>query len=137
MQEIGDTVGMRSRASVHYQLVELETKQAIVRTPGRARVIRLACPARAATTCCWPPSGGRCSTAGGGVRTSRVTSSATASTSTRAPCSQPASPCWTTTAESPWTHGNVRGGGLFPSTIGRVTVAQPAHRGHRTRTRPP
>ncbi|MGV4989070.1 LexA family protein [Streptomyces sp. NRAIS3] len=42
VQEIGDAVGMRSRASVHYQLVELETKQAIVREPGRARGIRLA-----------------------------------------------------------------------------------------------
>ncbi|MFI2208015.1 LexA family protein [Streptomyces sp. NPDC020192] len=41
VREIGDAVGMRS-ASVHYQLVELETKQAIVRTPGRARGIRLA-----------------------------------------------------------------------------------------------
>ncbi|MCC5480563.1 LexA family protein [Streptomyces barringtoniae] len=42
VQEIGDAVGMRSRSSVHYQLVELETKQAIVREPGRARGIRLA-----------------------------------------------------------------------------------------------
>ncbi|MGW2426150.1 LexA family protein [Streptomyces sp. NPDC001709] len=42
VQEIGDAVGMRSRSSVHYQLVELETKQAIVRQRGRARGIRLA-----------------------------------------------------------------------------------------------
>ena len=42
VREIGDAVGMSSRSSVHYQLVELETKQAIVRTPGRARGIRLA-----------------------------------------------------------------------------------------------
>ncbi|MFJ2567283.1 LexA family protein [Streptomyces sp. NPDC087568] len=42
VQEIGDAVGMSSRSSVHYQLVELETKQAIVREPGRARGIRLA-----------------------------------------------------------------------------------------------
>ncbi|MEV5880622.1 hypothetical protein AB0L75_41915 [Streptomyces sp. NPDC052101] len=41
VREIGDAVGMGS-ASVHYQLVELETKQAIVREPGRARGIRLA-----------------------------------------------------------------------------------------------
>ncbi|MGW5284486.1 LexA family protein [Streptomyces collinus] len=40
--EIGAAVGMRSRASVHYQLVELETKRAIVRDPGRSRGIRLA-----------------------------------------------------------------------------------------------
>ncbi|MFC9282232.1 LexA family protein [Streptomyces collinus] len=39
--EIGRAVGMRSRASVHYQLVELETKRAIVREPGRSRGIRL------------------------------------------------------------------------------------------------
>ncbi|MEV6833519.1 hypothetical protein AB0N17_03140 [Streptomyces sp. NPDC051133] len=39
--EIGAAVGMRSRASVHYQLVELETKAAIVREPGRWRGIRL------------------------------------------------------------------------------------------------
>ncbi|MEU5599235.1 hypothetical protein [Streptomyces sp. NPDC020298] len=42
MQQIGAAVGMRSRASVHYQLTELETKAAIVREPGRARGIRLA-----------------------------------------------------------------------------------------------
>jgi repressor LexA len=40
--EIGECVGLRSRASVHYQLVELETKGAIVREPHRARSIRLA-----------------------------------------------------------------------------------------------
>ncbi|MFI2764763.1 LexA family protein [Streptomyces echinatus] len=42
VREIGDAVGMSRRSSVHYQLVELETKQAIVREPGRARGIRLA-----------------------------------------------------------------------------------------------
>ncbi|MCX4596053.1 hypothetical protein OG819_42330 [Streptomyces sp. NBC_01549] len=42
VQEIGDRVGMRSRASVHYQLGELETKGAIVRERGRRRGIRLA-----------------------------------------------------------------------------------------------
>ncbi|MFF5860356.1 hypothetical protein ACFY8B_32880 [Streptomyces sp. NPDC012751] len=40
--EIGQAVGMRSRASVHYQLGELEAKCAIVREPGRTRGIRLA-----------------------------------------------------------------------------------------------
>jgi SOS-response transcriptional repressor LexA len=40
--EIGEAVGMRSRASVHYHLVELETKGAIVREPHRCRGIRLA-----------------------------------------------------------------------------------------------
>lgn len=40
--EIGAAVGMRSRSSVHYQLVELEAKQRIVREPGRSRGIRLA-----------------------------------------------------------------------------------------------
>ncbi|MBP2055884.1 SOS-response transcriptional repressor LexA [Streptomyces griseochromogenes] len=40
--EIGGAVGMRSRVSVNYQLVELETKQAIIRESGRARGIRLA-----------------------------------------------------------------------------------------------
>ncbi|MEU2931206.1 hypothetical protein ABZ636_40505 [Streptomyces sp. NPDC007251] len=40
--EIGAALGMRSRASVHYQLVELEAKQAIVREPHRPRGIRLA-----------------------------------------------------------------------------------------------
>jgi repressor LexA len=40
--EIGTAVGMSSRSSVHYQLVELETKQAIVREPGQHRGIRLA-----------------------------------------------------------------------------------------------
>lgn len=39
--EIGQCVGMRSRASVHYQLTELEAKHAIVRTPRSARGIRL------------------------------------------------------------------------------------------------
>ncbi|MGW1987904.1 LexA family protein [Streptomyces collinus] len=42
VQEIGAAVGLRSRACVHYQLVELETKRAIVREPGRSRGIRLA-----------------------------------------------------------------------------------------------
>jgi repressor LexA len=42
VQEIGDQVGMRSRASVHYQLGELEAKYAIVREPHRRRGIRLA-----------------------------------------------------------------------------------------------
>jgi repressor LexA len=42
VQEIGDQVGMRSRASVHYQLGELEAKHAIVREPHRRRGIRLA-----------------------------------------------------------------------------------------------
>lgn len=42
MAEIGEAVGMRSRASVHYQLGELEAKGAIVREPGRPRGIRLA-----------------------------------------------------------------------------------------------
>ena len=41
VQEIGEQVGMRSRASVHYQLTELEAKHAIVRTPRSARGIRL------------------------------------------------------------------------------------------------
>ncbi|MFF7240075.1 hypothetical protein [Streptomyces collinus] len=40
--EIGAAVGMRSRASVHYQPVELKTKRAIVREPGRSSGIRLA-----------------------------------------------------------------------------------------------
>ncbi len=39
--EIGAAVGLRSRASVHYQLRELEAKAAIVREPGRPRGIRL------------------------------------------------------------------------------------------------
>ena len=39
--EIGEQVGMASRASVHYQLVELEQKGAIVREAGRSRGIRL------------------------------------------------------------------------------------------------
>ncbi|MFC9282248.1 hypothetical protein [Streptomyces collinus] len=39
MAEIGAAVGMRSRASVHHHLVELETKRAIVRDPGRSRGI--------------------------------------------------------------------------------------------------
>jgi repressor LexA len=42
VQEIGEQVGMRSRASVHYQLGELEAKHAIVREPHRRRGIRLA-----------------------------------------------------------------------------------------------
>ncbi|MFG2359925.1 hypothetical protein [Streptomyces sp. NPDC048521] len=42
MRQIGQAVGMRSRASVHYQLVELEAKCAIVREPGQWRGIRLA-----------------------------------------------------------------------------------------------
>ncbi|KOV89144.1 MULTISPECIES: LexA family protein [unclassified Streptomyces] len=42
MQQIGAAVGMRSRASVHYQLGELEAKRVIVREPGRSRGIRLA-----------------------------------------------------------------------------------------------
>lgn len=42
MQEIGDAVGLRSRASVHYHLVELETKGAIVRQGHISRGIRLA-----------------------------------------------------------------------------------------------
>lgn len=41
VQEIGAAVGMRSRASVHYQLVELEAKGAITRERGRHRGIRL------------------------------------------------------------------------------------------------
>ena len=40
--EIGERVGMRSRASVHYQLGELEAKHAIIRDHGRRRGIRLA-----------------------------------------------------------------------------------------------
>lgn len=40
--EIGARVGMSSRASVHYQLGELESKHAIVRERGRSRGIRLA-----------------------------------------------------------------------------------------------
>jgi SOS-response transcriptional repressor LexA len=39
--EIGRAVGMRSRASVHYQLGELEAKGAIRREPGQYRGIRL------------------------------------------------------------------------------------------------
>jgi repressor LexA len=42
VQEIGERVGMRSRASVHYQLGELESKGAIRRERGRRRGIRLA-----------------------------------------------------------------------------------------------
>jgi SOS-response transcriptional repressor LexA len=41
LDEIGAAVGMRSRASVHYQLCELEAKAAIVRDPRRPRGIRL------------------------------------------------------------------------------------------------
>ena len=40
--EIGEAVGMRSRASVHYQLGELEAKAAIRRDPRQPRGIRLA-----------------------------------------------------------------------------------------------
>lgn len=40
--EIGAAVGLSSRSSVHYQLVELERKGAIVRAAGRNRGIRLA-----------------------------------------------------------------------------------------------
>jgi len=40
--EIGEAVGMSSRASVHYQLGELEAKAAIRRERGRPRGIRLA-----------------------------------------------------------------------------------------------
>lgn len=40
--EIGAAVGLHSRSSVHYQLVELETKGAIARDPRRPRGIRLA-----------------------------------------------------------------------------------------------
>ncbi|MFI9155703.1 LexA family protein [Streptomyces sp. NPDC053367] len=39
--EIGEAVGLSSRASVHYHLVELETKGAIRRERGRKRGIRL------------------------------------------------------------------------------------------------
>ncbi|MFE2469692.1 LexA family protein [Streptomyces mirabilis] len=42
VQEIGEQVGMRSRASVHYQLGQLEEKGAIVRQAGQWRGIRLA-----------------------------------------------------------------------------------------------
>jgi repressor LexA len=42
LDEIGAAVGLRSRASVHYQLGELEAKAAIVREPRRPRGIRLA-----------------------------------------------------------------------------------------------
>ncbi|MEU9323165.1 hypothetical protein AB0D91_05035 [Streptomyces canus] len=41
LDEIGAAVGMRSRASVHYQLRELEAKAAIARDPHRPRAIRL------------------------------------------------------------------------------------------------
>ncbi|MFH9677463.1 LexA family protein [Streptomyces sp. NPDC017405] len=34
VQQIGQAVGMRSRASVHYQLIELAAKCVIVREPG-------------------------------------------------------------------------------------------------------
>ncbi|MEU6280907.1 hypothetical protein [Streptomyces sp. NPDC047028] len=40
--EIGEVVGLRSRSSVHYQLVELVAKGAIVRERYRSRGIRLA-----------------------------------------------------------------------------------------------
>ncbi|MFF4402499.1 LexA family protein [Streptomyces sp. NPDC001480] len=42
MQQIGAAGGMRSRASVHCHLIELEAKAAIVREPGRPRGTRLA-----------------------------------------------------------------------------------------------
>ncbi|MEV5546447.1 hypothetical protein AB0L35_09915 [Streptomyces sp. NPDC052309] len=42
MQQIVAAVDMRSRASVLYQMGELEAKRAIVREPGRLRGIRLA-----------------------------------------------------------------------------------------------
>jgi repressor LexA len=42
VRQIGEVVGLRSRASVHYQLVELEAKYAIVREPHRSRGIHLA-----------------------------------------------------------------------------------------------
>ncbi|MGW7381799.1 LexA family protein [Streptomyces sp. NPDC054794] len=42
VEQIRAAVGMRSRASVHYQLGELEAKAAIVREPGRWRGIHLA-----------------------------------------------------------------------------------------------
>lgn len=41
VKEIGADVGL-SVGGVHYQLVELQAKHAIVREPGRARGIRLA-----------------------------------------------------------------------------------------------
>ncbi|MEV5350985.1 LexA family protein [Streptomyces achromogenes] len=41
MRQIGQAAGMSSRASVHYQLIELEAKSAIVREPGRTCGIRL------------------------------------------------------------------------------------------------
>jgi repressor LexA len=40
--EIGEAVGLSSRSSVHYQLRELEAKNAIVREPRRPRGIRIA-----------------------------------------------------------------------------------------------
>ncbi|MEU3957577.1 hypothetical protein AB0F45_35710 [Streptomyces achromogenes] len=41
VRQTGPAAGMRSRASVPYQLIELETTSAIVREPGRTRGIRL------------------------------------------------------------------------------------------------
>jgi repressor LexA len=41
VRQIGQAAGMRSRASVPCQLIELEAKSAIVRQPGRTRRIRL------------------------------------------------------------------------------------------------
>ncbi|MFG2603198.1 hypothetical protein ACGFT2_06590 [Streptomyces sp. NPDC048514] len=41
VQEVGEGVGLRSRSSVHHQLVELEAKHAIRRERGRSRGIRL------------------------------------------------------------------------------------------------
>ncbi|MFF0836615.1 MULTISPECIES: LexA family protein [unclassified Streptomyces] len=40
--QIGTVVGLRSRALVHYQLGELETRHAIVREPGQCGGNRLA-----------------------------------------------------------------------------------------------
>jgi len=42
LQEIGAVIGVNSRSTVHYHLVELETKGAIVRERGRTRGIHLA-----------------------------------------------------------------------------------------------
>ncbi|WP_030597033.1 LexA family protein [Streptomyces fulvoviolaceus] len=41
MQEIGEQVGMRSRASVHYHLGRIEALGYIAREPHRQRGIRL------------------------------------------------------------------------------------------------
>jgi repressor LexA len=56
--EIGEAVGLRSRTSVHYHLVELETKGTIVSEPRR-RTGAASCsllPVAAATL--WPRSAG-------------------------------------------------------------------------------